>query len=74
MPGNRRWRKGNRSTSRIGRLHKRQRDFWKRRKVDVDDNEATEDDISWEVPKDLEDIVEEIVADSETETVSAGTK
>ena len=29
-----------------------------------------EDEISWEVPKDLEDIVEEIVADLETETVS----
>ena len=29
-----------------------------------------EDEISWDVPKDLEDIVEEIVADLETETVS----
>ena len=26
-----------------------------------------EDEISWEVPKDLEDIVEEIVADLETD-------
>ena len=29
-----------------------------------------ENEISWEVPKDLENIVEEVVADLETETVS----
>ena len=37
-------------------------------------DEINEDEISWEVPKDLEDIVEEIVADLETETVSTDTK
>ena len=49
----------------------------KRKKADAEDNEVdeiNEDEISWEVPKDLEDIVEEIVADLETETVSTDTK
>ena len=38
------------------------RDLWKRMKGDGDDDEVNKDEISWEVPKDLEDVVEEIVA------------
>lgn len=78
MPGKRKkWGKGLRSRSRIGRLYKRKGDLQKRKKADAEDNEVdeiNEDEISWEVPKDLEDIVEEIVADLETETVSTDTK
>ena len=71
MPGKRkRWGKGLRSTSRIGR-HYKKGNLWKRKKADDEVDEIIEeDDISWEVPKDLEDIVEEIVAYLETETVS----
>ena len=67
--------KGLRSRSRIGRLYNRKGDLQKRKKDDAEDNEVdeiNEDEISGEVPKDLEDIVEEIVAD--LETVSTDTK
>ena len=43
----------------------------KRKKADDGVDEINEEsEISWEVPKDLENIVEEVVADLETETVS----
>ena len=49
-----------------------ERGLQKRKKGDVDDDEVDEEvEILWEVPKDLEDVVEEIVADLETETVSS---
>ena len=73
MPGKSRgWGKGHRSTSCIGQLHKGKRGLQERKKDDVDDDEVDEEvEISWEVPKDLENVVEVIVADLETETVSS---
>ena len=73
MPGKRkRWGKGLRSKYRIGWFYKRKGDFQKRKKADDDgvDEINEENEISWEVPKDLENIVEEVVADLETETVN----
>lgn len=50
MPGKRRgWGKGHRSTSRIGRLHKRKGNLRKEKKGDADDEVNEEDEISWEV-------------------------
>ena len=66
MPGKRqRWGKGLRSRSRIGGFYKRKGDLQKRKKADDDrvDEINEENEISWEVPKDLENIVEEVVAD-----------
>ena len=64
--------KGLRSKNRIGWFYKRKGDLQKRKKADDDGVDETneENEISWEVPKDLENIVEEVVADLETETVS----
>ena len=76
MPGKRKkWGKGLRSRSRIGQLYKRKGDLQKRKMMlKIMKWMKNEDEISWDVPKDLEDIVEEIVADLETETVSTDTK
>ena len=71
MPGKKTgWGKGHKSSSRIGRRYKRK--GYLQKGIDDDVGKANdENEISWEVPEELESIVDETVADLQIEVVCA---